>query len=208
MEYKRLNVIFMVDDESRKKVLNLANKIGVGREEIFHIDDKNYFAHITVYSPEFSKKNIPKIIETVEKMSKETGKLGLSIVRFSGEDGSVIIELEKTSRMKKIHETVVGALNHFRNGKIREKYLNRIKEKKYGKEQVEMIEKYGYPNVLKLYRPHLTLGRLISQEVAARVVANLNSSNTLKAIEIVKMGISEMGSNGTCTNIIKEFDLK
>jgi len=208
MKYKRLNIILIVDNKSRKKALNLASSIGMGKKEVFHIDDKNYFTHITIYSPEFPEKNTPKVIKAIEEISEGMDKFDLLVVGLNAEDGFVIINFEKTDRVAKTHETVVNALNQFRNGKIREKYLNEIKEGKYSKEQVEMIQKYGYPNVLKLYRPHLTLGRLTSQEVAERVVGNLNSSNDLKTMKIIGIGISEMSPNGTCTNIIKEFDLK
>ena len=208
MKYKRLNIILIVDNKPRKKALNLASSVGMGDEQVFHIDDKKYFAHITIYSPEFSEKNIPKIIEMVEKISGGISKFDLPAVGLSAEDKSVIIDFEKTDKVVKIHETVVSALNQFRNGKIQEKYFSRIKEGKYSKEQVEMIQKYGYPNVLKLYRPHLTLGRLTSQEIAEKVARNLSGDNELKAAKIIKIGISEMGSNGTCTDIIKEFNLK
>jgi len=208
MKHKRLNIILIVNNKSRKKVLNLASSIGVGKKEVFHIDDKNYFTHITVYSPEFPEKSTPKAIKAIEKISEEMNKFDLPVLGLNAEDGFVRINFGKIDKVVKIHETVANALNQFRNGKIREKYLNEIKEEKYSKEQVEMIQKYGCPNVLKLYRPHLTLGRLTSQEVAERVVGNLNSSNDLKTVKIMGIGISEMGSNGTCTNIIKEFNLK
>lgn len=198
----------IVDDKSRVKVLDLASKIGFADEEVFHIDDKKYFIHITVYSPEFSEGNIPKIIEVVEKISKGISKFDLPVVGLNAGDKSVIIDFERTDIVVKIHETIVNALNQFRNGKIREKHLNEIKEGRYNKEQEEMIRKYGYPNVLKLYHPHLSLGRLISEEAAEKAVNNLNSTNGLKVVKIVRMGISEMGPSGTCTNIIREFDLK
>lgn len=208
MKYKRLNIILIVNNKSREKALNLASSIEVGKKEIFHIDDKNYFTHITVYSPEFPEKNTPQIIKAIEEISEGISKFDLLVVGLNAEDGFVIINFEKTDRVVKIHEAVVNALNQFRNGKIREKYLNEIKEGKYSKEQVEMIQKYGSPNVLKLYRPHLTLGKLTSQEVAKGVVRSLNSGNDLKTVKIIGIGISEMGPNSTCTNIIKEFDLK
>jgi 2'-5' RNA ligase len=208
MKYKRLNIILIVDSKSRKMVLNLASSMGIKDGQVFYIDDRKYFAHITVYSPEFSEKNIPKIIEAVKKISERISKFDLPVMGFSAEDRSVIIDFEKTDKMVKIHETILNALNQFRNGKIQEKYFSRIKEGKYSKEQVEMIQKYGYPNVLELYHPHLTLGRFTSQEIAEKVARNLDSGNDLKIIRIIGIGISEMGPNGTCTNIIKEFDLR
>ncbi len=207
MRYKRLNIILVVDDRFRKKALELAGKIGVGEEEVFHIDDNNYFSHVTVYSPEFPESNITEVVKVVGGFARNTKKFNLVATGFSAEDGFVIVDFERSDRIEELHGTIVQMLNPLREGRIGEKYLKGIKEGKYSVESVDMIENYGYPNVLKLYRPHLTLGRLINQEAAERSVKHLDSVGETVA-QIEKIGISEMGPNGTCTNILYEFGLQ
>lgn len=207
MRYKRLDIILVVDGRFLKKVLELAGKIGVEEEEVFHIDGKNYFSHVTIYSPEFPESNITEVVKAVGGFVRNTKKFNLVATGFSAEDGFVVVDFEKSSGVEELHRAIVQVLSPFREGRIGEKYLNEAKEGKYSVEQVDMIENYGHPNVLKLYRPHLTLGRLINQEAAERSLKRLENVGETTA-QVEKISISEMGPNGTCTNILYEFGLQ
>lgn len=198
----------MVDDEFRKAALALANKIGMEKGAIFHIDDQNYFAHITIYSPEFPKHNTEKIVKEVEAFALRTKRFNLVATGLNAEDGdSIVIDFERNKSIDALHETIVTLLNPLREGRIREKDAHAIKEGTYSSEQREMIERYGYRNVLGFYSPHLTLGELIDKEATERSVKQLESMKGAVA-KIDKIGISEWGPNGTCTHIMYQFDLK
>ncbi len=123
MRYKRLNIILIVDAEFRKKALELARNMVIREEEVFHIDDKNYFAHVTAYSPEFPENSIAEVIDRIGKLAKDTKKFDLLATGVSVEDRFVIIDFKSNDRIKELHETIVMMLNRLREGWIRKKFL-------------------------------------------------------------------------------------
>jgi 2'-5' RNA ligase len=208
MKYKRLNIIFIPDKNFQEHSFGLAKLVGESGRTTFRIDNKKYFAHITIYSPEFPEENISEVIKKVRDLSIGFKKFKLPIAGLDARDGFVAVKFKKTITIAKIHRTIVQKLNPFRRGRIRQKYAAEIKKRKRRNEEVRMIKRYGYPYVLKLYRPHLSLARLVSQESAAAVIRKVNIPSSLRIAKIVKIGIAEPGQNGTCANIIQEYKLK
>jgi 2'-5' RNA ligase len=206
--FRRLNTIFIPDENFQKQVLALAAKIFKDKEEIFHIDNKSYFVHLTIYSPEYPLTNIREVISRVNEIAKGIEKFKLLFGDFSRVDGYVGINFRKTEEVTGIHKKILRKLNPLREGRIREKYPDLIKKGVYPPEQVKLINEYGYDKVLDFYEPHLTLGRFVNDEDATRALRELKNSVKLDKVLITKIGVSEMGPNGTCIKIGKAFNLK
>jgi 2'-5' RNA ligase len=71
--------------------------------------------------------------------------------------------------------------------------------------KLENLQKYGYPAVGKLFRPHITLTRL--KEHNPKVLEVLPPKvDTFSGI-LDSIGLFEMGENGTCIRKIAQFPL-
>lgn len=204
MNHQRLDIILGLAEPSRIQVLDLAKQLSLAGEEVFHVDDKNYFAHLSLYFLEIAVEDIPALLRALEEMAGEFNRFKVRVSQIYAVEGSIALDLEKNEVLEKIEAMVVKNLNKFRQGKIRDKYLERIKEGYYSPQQTKLIEEYGCPDILELYAPHITLGRLVSPELAERIAKELNLP---KEIEIISLAVSEMGAHGTCINIINKFNL-
>jgi 2'-5' RNA ligase len=204
MGFVRLNAVFLPDKGLEEKVLSLARQVAGGGDEIFHIDNRRFFAHLTIYSPEYPEENVSKVYDEVEALAGKLTPFKLSFLDFNAVDGFVGARFAKTALAEMIHRQIVERLNPLRDGHIREKYLKEL-EGNYSPQQRELIKRFGSPLVFDFYQPHLTLARLVDNREAQSVVAELNSRDKLPLARITKMAVAAMGPNGTCTKIIETF---
>ncbi|MGD2158182.1 MAG: DUF1045 domain-containing protein [Anaerolineales bacterium] len=83
--------------------------------------------------------------------------------------------------ISKFHADLVASLNKYRDGYIREKDVERIEQGYYNPSQIQNIVDYGFPRVLDLYRPHITLGNIPDvqvdiEQVKSKLVEILSNS--------------------------------
>jgi hypothetical protein len=97
---------------------------------------------------------------------------------------------------------VLDALNPVRDG-MREKDKTRMMEATGVVRQ--NLEQYGYRGIGDLFRPHITLSRLeIENDDSLESLGNLTAYDGV----FPKIGLFEMGDNGTCVRKIAEFKLE
>ena len=169
------------------------------------LDGKNYFPHISIYPPEFPEQGLDKIISEVIKISKSVKPFKLTFKDILYEEGFLGINFKNDKKVKELHLMVLESINPLREDLMRDKY----KDKKFLGKQTKIakgyIIKYGYPRVLDLYIPHLTLIRFDSLKSSDEVISKIKWDKN--EIEVSKLGIFEMGDNGTCIKLIKEIFL-
>jgi hypothetical protein len=61
-------------------------------------------------------------------------------------------------KLARFHAELLKLVEPYRKGAVREKDLKRLGDNFYNSKEVENIKKFGYPRVLKLNKPHITLG--------------------------------------------------
>ena len=71
--------------------------------------------------------------------------------------------------------------------------------------KLENLQKFGYPAIGELFRPHMTLTRL--KEHNPKVLNLLPKDISTFNGTFDRVGLFEMGSNGTCVRKIAEFKL-
>ncbi|MDO8579371.1 MAG: DUF1045 domain-containing protein, partial [bacterium] len=107
------------------------------------------------------------------------------------------------SGIQQAHEKIVSVLNPLREGRIRDKYKEYHME--FNSEELENIEKYGYPGAMDLYNPHLTITRLKDENKAKEILSTIEWD--ISGFTVNKIGVYKMGEHGTCRELIKEFNL-
>ncbi len=202
----RLNTVFKLPDDVAREAIALSREIGGKNEAFFVLDDIQFLPHITIYSPEYPKKNLDKVLKKVGEIANNTEKVNLISKEISSGERFIIVEFDYTQAIKKIHEEVVLTINSLREGRLWEKYTSGDYKIKFNPEQQKNIEKYGYPNSMSLYLPHLTIIRLKDELSAGAISKNIKWS--IPRFTVDKIAIYEMGKHGTCKSLVKEFKLK
>ena len=168
---------------------------------LFIIDNRNYFAHITLYNLELP----PGQTAMVEYRLKEAvGGQGDMICRFqeiaTDESGGIFVALNKSPEIAALSDIVVNTLNPLREDHIRDKYLDPTYQKKLDKKQIDYIYQYGFWRLKEFFAPHITLAAVEPPDqakAAAHKIIWPISDFTCSTI-----GIFKSGPHGTCTELV------
>ncbi len=136
--------------------------------------------------------------------------LKLIFERFFAEWGWMGLDFKKNKDVYSAHKKIVRLLGPLRDGHIREKYSEEMNTtNKYPRQQKEYIMKFGYPQVMTEYHPHLTLVRFINKKTSKSACAEFNQRNIKIADSFVKeIALVESGSHGTVTKFVRRFKLE
>jgi len=201
-KFIRLNTVLMPPDEITSQAISLSRDLIKNYEVYFTLDGKNYHPHITLYSPEYPVKNLNKIFNVVESIASKFNKIHCHIIKAKEIRGFISLEIEMIPEIKQLHEELVSKLNPLREGHIMKKYISNHKMD-FSDEKVENIKKYGYPNSMFLYHPHLSIIRFKDEAKAREIIKTLEWPQ--KDFVVSNLGIYKMGEHGTCRELIKEF---
>lgn len=202
-EFVRLNIAIKLPQDIANKAIELSKSIQGEGNALFVLDGANYHPHATLYSPEFPTKNIDTIYEQLIDITDKLNPFTVPFTKFEGDSGYIGIGLEKTEEIVHLHTTVVEAISPLREGRLREKYTNDEYRAKLSAEQLHNIDTLGYPAILNLFDPHITIIRFDEVEVAERLMEEL--SWDIEDMTIETIGVFTMGENGTCKELLKEF---
>jgi 2'-5' RNA ligase len=206
-EFIKLNIAFSLPKEVCDEAVKVSQNIHQLSPALFILDNKTLFPHITIYLAEFPQKNFSKIIRAVSNVVMNQKPFTLSFKSFKTEYGYINITLEKTETLRSIHENIVRNINTFREGHLREKYrasslfLNQFSDK-----ERSYIIQYGFPYLMDLYRPHLTVSYFEDHKIAEKISKKLSWEN--KTCTVDKISIYTVGEHGTCIGVVKEIPLQ
>lgn len=207
-EFARLNTMLVPPKDIVEQAIKLSRDFSQKVPTNFVLDNIHFFPHITLYSPEYPKRNLKTIVETVDRLAHTHTKIHVAINGIhAGGDGSIYVELElhRSPEIQRLHQDIVQALNELREGRINPKYLSPEYLAEKSPQQRKNIQKYGKAGVMDLYMPHLTITAL-KDVTLARKIASKATWDT-PSFTIDTMGINTMGEHGTCTTLIKQFPL-
>jgi 2'-5' RNA ligase len=166
-DFQRINIAVKLPQNITREAIKLSGEISKGNAVYFVLNSVNFIPHITLYSPEYPKKNIDKALETVSRIIENSSAFTAYARETRSHFGYIDIAFQKTTEWINLHKRIVNELNPLREGHLREKYLDFDELKHYSSQQQEYINNYGYPEVFELFTPHLTLSRF-NDEIAAK----------------------------------------
>jgi len=205
-KFLKLNVAFVIPADVAKVAMDLSSEIAEKEAAIFVLDGVEYLPHATIYPGEFPVKNLEEMENTLEIIAHELSPVEMVFKYNKAENGWLGPNFEYSQEIRKIQETVVEAINPLREGRIREKHQSTEYLTSISNEQRRNVEKYGYPNLLDLYEPHLTLIKLQDLKMTKKVSSQLDWK--IKSFVCDELGLFVSGENGTCRKLIKRFKLK
>lgn len=160
------------------------------------------FPHASLYMTQLKIDDLDKAKEILADIATKTSAFDLKATRYFQEERYIDPEYERTEELANLQMTVVNAINPIRDG-MRVKDIARLPETT-GIVR-ENLEKYGYRGVGELFRPHMTLARFAeSKEIDVSVLPDIDELSG----QFVKLGLFEMGDNGTCVRMLAEFNLR
>ena len=205
-KYSRINIVFKPPQKVIRRAITLSKEISKKSNYFFVLDGIKFHPHITIYSPEFPEYNLNKIIKTVKSLTNNFSKVDFKFKKISAYKGFISIHFNCSIIIKRIHKEIVEKLNPLREDYKRKKYDNCLDyHMHFNSEQKKNIKKYGYPDSMNLYSPHLTIIRLKDELYSENLVKNINWD--IPKFTVDKIAIYNMGDHGTCKELIREFKI-
>jgi 2'-5' RNA ligase len=202
MNYQKINIAFRVSKDIESEVINLSQEIGKSNDSYFVLNGINFYPHITIYSSIFSESNLSDILEIVDNFAQKLNSINLEFDRVESGQGYISLNFISSDKIKKIHEEFVKALNPLRRA-LTENDLSDY-HIVFNEKQKKNIINYGYPDAMDLYSPHMTIIRLKDEKIADERAKEIKWN--IKDLKIDNIACFLMGENGTCNQIIKEFN--
>jgi hypothetical protein len=168
-------------------------------DNFYVLEDGKYFPHVSLYMLELKTEDIPRVEECLRDIASVFSPLQLEAYRYDHTMGFIDAEYKIIPELATLQERVVAALNSIRNG-MREKDRERMLTAQGI--ALKNFQDYGYKSIGELFRPHISLTRLKEpNDSAMEVLSDVNDFSG----SFLRLGIFEMGDNGTCIREIKTF---
>lgn len=205
MTGRDLNIVLLPDEKTSKLAINLSEKLTSQIPSYFTLNTTNFKPHITLYQGSFPEKNIPRVLETVEQITKELNPVNISTQGFFISPGGYVWWNTEKGELQGLHEKMLNATNHLREGLIPEPSLEQLPNLA-GREKENVLETGAIYN-RDLYSPHITITRLKKLEDKEKSLRILEGNKTQISFMTHIIGVANLGAHGTISEIIKEFRL-
>lgn len=170
-------------------------------DNLFVLEDGKYYPHASLYMLQLKTEDLDKARTLLSNIARATTPLQLTANRYDHTEGFIDAEYQTTSELAGLQNDVIKVLNSIRDG-MREKDRARMQEA--NGLALENYQHYGYKHVGELFRPHMTLSRLSSNnDTALQVLGDIRAFDGI----FLKLGLFEMGDNGTCIRKLGKWQL-
>lgn len=194
------NIVMIPDADVTNRVVSLSEQLGEN-ETYFTLKEGEYYPHASLYMVQLDMSKIDEIKERLSNVAVNSSKVTLIPKEYHQDWGYVAVEYDREPIVDQLQMDVVHALNPIRDG-LRQKDIDRLPEA-VGLER-ENILTYGYRSIGEKFAPHITITRFADRkDIDLTKLPDLSMMNATFS----KIGIFEMGENGTCVRKLAEFNL-
>jgi hypothetical protein len=161
------------------------------------------FPHASLYMTQLQTDRLAAVQKLLAAIAASTPVQSLVATSYYQSKGYLDPNYQRTPELDTLQMAVVHAINPVRQGAMRENDKARLTDATgLAKEN---LETYGYVNVGELFRPHLTLTRFLD-ETPVDTAALLPAATEFSG-QFTRLGLFEMGTNGTCVREIGSWEL-
>ena len=173
---------------------------------LFTLDNQHFYAHASLYMFQMSIASQGACVAVLETLARQTPVQRLRQDGYFYQDaghgkGYVDVTFVRNADVDALQGRTIAAFNRLRAG-MREKDKQKMTEATGLR--LKNLQEYGYPAVGELFRPHVTLTKF---PIEIEPDLSVLPSATIFDGTFTRLGLFEMGDNGTCVRKIAEFNL-
>ena len=200
---KGYNIVIEVSEEVAAIARSVSQLLATQKETCFTLDTTKHVPHVTLYHVSLEETQAPSVLVALSEVASAMEPFHLQPTQYCFTRGQWLdMGYEREESIQRLHNLVLEAVGKFR---VKEESAEQKEEwSDMSPERQENLELYGASEIRSLYRPHLTLTRLV-EKTDERVLDNLpeqDFSFTANAIALY-----ELGDYGTCHSVLGEFVL-
>jgi hypothetical protein len=198
--------IVLLPSEEQSQLAIKASQLLSPQGSLFTLDNQGFYAHLSLYMFEMGVDSQDACVAALRQLANLTTAQQLEQDGYFYQDsgfgkGYVDIAYARNEATDSLQMHAITTFNSLRAG-MRESDRNKMSDATGFK--LENLQKYGYPAIGELFRPHVTLTKFpveIEPDLSALPAPTLFSGM------FTRIGLFEMGPNGTCIRKIAEFNL-
>jgi len=196
------DIVLLPNEDLSKKSIHASELISNKYDVFSSLDNIKSFVHLSLYMTQLNLGSIDEIKKILSSIASDFKQIYSSANGYSVDLGYIDVEYPRIDFVA-IQSAVINAVNPLREGM-------RIKDEVRMKEASGLIlnnyKKYGYPSVGELLRPHITFTRLKS--FSSPNTNGILGDHSQFSGCFDRIGLFEMGDNGTCIRKIGEWKLQ
>lgn len=196
------DIVLLPNKELANKAIEVSQSLSKFGS-LFTLENGAFYPHMSLYMFQLQLDNISKVEDALRKIVESLDNVDAQAINFALGQGFAVgyvdPEYEATKVLHNLQDTVVAAVNPIRAG-MRESDITKMQDATGLK--LGNLQNYGYPAIGELFRPHMTLTRLDSHK--PEVLEALPDIAEFTGI-FDRIGLFEMGTNGTCIRKILEI---
>jgi 2'-5' RNA ligase len=201
---ENINVFAVVSKNIEQSFIDAA-KLLKQEEGLEAFPVKGYQVHCTLYLTMYPAGLKDELTEKVKKLASQTNTFEVSTAGLEITSGNwFFMSIEPDENLQNLSNQVVRILSPLRSSSdFVPDWAKAFPNK------VEYIKKYGSPNVLKEFNPHLTFLSSSNKEKLERFVENHKNSSFAGKIEgeVVGIGLGKADKNGQISEVWHIFPL-
>lgn len=195
------DIVLLPEEPLAEKAISASKKLAQFGG-LFLLEDGKRYPHMSLYMFEINTDNIAKVEDALRQIAGRFSVVKAKADKYNLGQGYSIgyidPEYAASDELHAIQDAVVEAVNPIRTG-MRNKDVAKMEDATGV--QLQNFQKYGYPSIGELFRPHITLTRFDDYKPEAlEVLPDISEFNG----NFDRLGLFEMGDNGTCVRKILE----
>ncbi len=193
-----LDIVLLPPKALSQKIGRLVKKLDARYGLAVAVDNKQLLPHISLLHLKTKPGRIKKIISATLGVGRRHKAFQLNFTKPRAGQKFFVIDLKNTSPLYVLHLGVVKAVAKFRTGKTDLRASNSW-DKNYFKQ-------YGVANILKNFRPHITLGAVKNLKHMDKIFSEIEQVK-LPKFTAKRLAVTRVNKYHQVTKIIKEFKL-
>jgi len=198
--------IVLLPSKDQAELAVQASQALASQGSLFTLDNQHFYAHASLYMFQMDVASQEECIAALEQLAQQTSVQQLQQDGYFYQDsghgkGYVDVAYRRNNEVDALQGRVVATFNELRAG-MRESDKKKMDDATGLK--LENLQQYGYPAVGELFRPHITLTKFpieIDPDLSSLPPATIFDGR------FTRLGLFEMGQNGTCIRKIAEYSL-
>lgn len=165
----------------------------------FTLQDGVLFPHLSLYIVQLDDSNLDKVQSILQKLAQKIAAIEMNPKAYSYIMDFLFLEYETNAKVRKLHEAVIDEIAPLRDGMPPKDAarLDTLPDK-----QKQNLEQFGWRFAGDLYHAHISITRFIEKQD----IVNLKLPDAANfAGQFDRLGLFEVGENGTCTHKVAEF---
>ncbi len=196
-----VDIVLLPSDELAGAAVKISRQVQHEESQFELNETSGPFPHVSLYMTQINIADMDKVQELLGIVADTIKIISVTAGGYSQDEGYIDANYAKTIELEDLQDKVISMINPIRNG-LRERDKARIVTAE-GVEK-ENLERYGYRSVGVLFRPHLSLTRFKdNRPLDQSFLPDMSIFNG----ELTRLGLFEMGDNGTCVRKIVDFEL-